>query len=181
MNRLSLALIVLALGCGPDDPSVPGLGSGTDTGSGSSSGTSDGLSASGGANGSNTDSTGAVTTQGLDDTGTSGSATTGGGMTTMMPTTAASSDGAEAEGTSGDAGSTSDAGTTGDTGPETTGADGCGDGNIDPGEQCDGANLQGFDCGSLGLGEGNLACDPVMCTFDTSMCMGGGGTGFASL
>lgn len=54
----------------------------------------------------------------------------------------------------------------------------CGDGAVDPGEQCDGANLQGFDCASLGLGGGVLACDPVICTFDTSMCNpGGGGTG----
>lgn len=61
----------------------------------------------------------------------------------------------------------------------TGGGDGpasCGNGDIDAGEQCDGANLQGFDCGSLGLGGGTLACDPVMCTFDTSMCTGGGGT-----
>jgi hypothetical protein len=52
----------------------------------------------------------------------------------------------------------------------------CGDGVVDPGEQCDGANLQGFDCASLGLGGGVLACDPIICVFDTSMCMPGGGT-----
>src|SRR5688572_16314030 len=50
-----------------------------------------------------------------------------------------------------------------------------GAGMVSPGEQCDGANLQGFDCTSLGLGTGSLGCDPVTCTFDTSMCMGGGG------
>jgi hypothetical protein len=45
------------------------------------------------------------------------------------------------------------------------------------GEQCDGADLQGFDCSTLGLGSGTLACDPVTCTFDTSMCMStSGGT-----
>lgn len=54
---------------------------------------------------------------------------------------------------------------------------GCGNGVVDPGEQCDGMDLQGFDCASLGLGGGVLACDPVMCVFDTSMCMPGGGTG----
>ncbi len=47
----------------------------------------------------------------------------------------------------------------------------CGDGEVQPGEQCDGLDLQGFDCESLGLGGGELACDPVMCTFDTSGCM----------
>ncbi len=58
------------------------------------------------------------------------------------------------------------------TGPETTGPDGgCGDGMVVPGEQCDGADLQGFDCASLGLGGGTLSCDPVTCSFDTSMCM----------
>ena len=54
---------------------------------------------------------------------------------------------------------------------------GCGNGVVEPGEQCDGMNLQGFDCASLGLGGGILACDPVLCVFDTSMCMPGGGTG----
>jgi hypothetical protein len=47
---------------------------------------------------------------------------------------------------------------------------GCGDGEIDAGEQCDGDDLQGFDCASLGLGGGDLFCDPITCTFDTSMC-----------
>jgi hypothetical protein len=51
-----------------------------------------------------------------------------------------------------------------------TGTGNCGNGVIDAGEQCDGANLQGFDCQSLGLNGGTLACDAMMCTFDTSMC-----------
>ena len=80
-----------------------------------------------------------------------------------------------------------DTGPVADTGNPTTGpvddgmmdaGGGCGDGMVSPGEQCDGADLQGFDCQSLGLSGGTLACDPVTCTFDTSMCMsGGGGTG----
>lgn len=77
----------------------------------------------------------------------------------------------------------SDGGPPGSTGQPTTGpvnptggGNGmCGDGMVAPGEQCDGAMLQGFDCGSLGLGSGTLACDPMTCTFDTSMCSGGGG------
>ena len=66
----------------------------------------------------------------------------------------------------------------GTSGPTSdTEAAGCGDGAISPGEQCDGADLQGFTCMSLGLNGGTLACDPVMCTFDTSMCMStSGGT-----
>lgn len=56
-------------------------------------------------------------------------------------------------------------------GPADTGPVGnCGNGVIDAGEQCDGIDLQGFDCMSLGLNSGTLACDPMMCTFDTSMC-----------
>jgi len=64
--------------------------------------------------------------------------------------------------------------TTGDptnaTSATTNSGPSCGDGDIDPGEQCDGNNLQGFSCNALGLGSGTLGCDPVMCTFDTSMC-----------
>lgn len=67
--------------------------------------------------------------------------------------------------------------TTGTPGTDSGGNTGnCGNGAIDAGEQCDGADLQGFDCASLGLSGGTLACDPVMCTFDTSMCTAGPGT-----
>jgi hypothetical protein len=51
-------------------------------------------------------------------------------------------------------------------------ADNCGNGRIEPGEQCDGTNLQGFDCESLGLGGGTLVCDLVLCVFDTADCTG---------
>jgi len=71
-----------------------------------------------------------------------------------------------------------DSGPVDDTGNGEEGGGGCGDGMVSPGEQCDGADLQGFDCNSLGLAGGTLSCDAVTCTFDTSMCMsGGGGTG----
>ncbi len=46
----------------------------------------------------------------------------------------------------------------------------CGNGIIEAGEQCDGANLGGETCATLGEGEGTLACDSVMCEFDVSMC-----------
>ena len=62
------------------------------------------------------------------------------------------------------------------TGTPGTGGGMCGNGAIDAGEQCDGADLQGFDCASLGLNSGTLACDARMCTFDTSMCEAGSGT-----
>ena len=47
----------------------------------------------------------------------------------------------------------------------------CGDGAIDPGEDCDGAELGGQTCEGLDLGftGGTLACGPD-CSFDASMC-----------
>jgi len=47
--------------------------------------------------------------------------------------------------------------------------DGCGNGVIEPGEQCEGGNLDGFNCESLGFGPGVLTCD-ANCFFDTSNC-----------
>jgi len=45
----------------------------------------------------------------------------------------------------------------------------CNNGFFDPGEQCDGDDLQGFDCEFFGMA-GTLSCDPVLCEFDTSTC-----------
>ena len=45
----------------------------------------------------------------------------------------------------------------------------CGDSILDPGEDCDGTDLGGATCESLGLGEGTLRCN-TNCTFDTSGC-----------
>lgn len=46
----------------------------------------------------------------------------------------------------------------------------CGDGFIDAGEECDGANLNGESCQSQGFTSGTLACSS--CAFDTSGCVG---------
>jgi hypothetical protein len=46
----------------------------------------------------------------------------------------------------------------------------CGDGVVDPGEECDGNDLGGNDCVSLGFSGGVLACTNG-CTFDTSGCI----------
>lgn len=46
----------------------------------------------------------------------------------------------------------------------------CGDGVLDPDEDCDGANLGGFDCAVLGFESGTLGCNA--CLFDTSQCTG---------
>jgi hypothetical protein len=48
----------------------------------------------------------------------------------------------------------------------------CGNGGI-----CDPQDLGGETCPGLGMGDGTLACDPVTCTYDTSMCEGSTGTG----
>ena len=47
----------------------------------------------------------------------------------------------------------------------------CGNGKIEPeyGEQCDGTDLGGATCNSLGEGRGRLRCGPN-CRFDLTMC-----------
>ena len=45
----------------------------------------------------------------------------------------------------------------------------CGNATIDAGEDCDGPNLGGQSCPSLGYLSGTLACTPS-CEFDTSSC-----------
>ncbi|MFV8750311.1 hypothetical protein ACNOYE_07150 [Nannocystaceae bacterium ST9] len=61
---------------------------------------------------------------------------------------------------------TTDTGT--DTGTETGGT--CGDGIIDAGEQCEGADLGGFDCVALGFSGGELLCG-ADCQYDASGCV----------
>ncbi len=65
---------------------------------------------------------------------------------------------------------------------------GCGDGVIGIGEQCDGSNLGGSSCSSLGFTGGVLSC-ASLCTFNTTQCTsgssggggGGGGGGFTPI
>jgi len=45
----------------------------------------------------------------------------------------------------------------------------CGNGTVEEGEQCDGSDLAGQTCESLGYAGGTLSCNPD-CTFDTSGC-----------
>lgn len=47
---------------------------------------------------------------------------------------------------------------------------GCGNGFVEPGEQCDASNLNGATCPSQGFPYGALACTSS-CTFDTSGCL----------
>jgi len=46
----------------------------------------------------------------------------------------------------------------------------CGDGVVQPPEQCEGTNLDGKDCQAAGFYRGTLACHPDTCRFDTSGC-----------
>lgn len=46
----------------------------------------------------------------------------------------------------------------------------CGDGVIEGGEECEGDNLNGETCESLGYAGGTLTCD-IACSFDTSGCI----------
>src|ERR1700690_1364423 len=59
-------------------------------------------------------------------------------------------------------------------GPEGTGGNTsatCGNGRVDPGEDCEASNLNGTTCASLGFQGGALAC-AASCRFDTSSCDG---------
>ena len=49
----------------------------------------------------------------------------------------------------------------------------CGNGTIDDGEECDGDDLGGETCESLGFGEGELVCNPLLCTLNTCNCSEG--------
>lgn len=58
--------------------------------------------------------------------------------------------------------------TTGGSGGSATGS--CGDGVLDPGEQCDGNDLAGQQCADLGFMYGVLRCDPAICALDATEC-----------
>jgi hypothetical protein len=82
--------------------------------------------------------------------------------------------GGSGTGGGGSGGMTSTSSTTSSTtGGMDGGGDGdaslCGNGMIDPGENCDGMNLNGMTCTSLGYGGGTLTCSPS-CKFVTAGC-----------
>lgn len=55
----------------------------------------------------------------------------------------------------------------------------CGNGIVETGEECDGADLDGQTCVGLGYAGGALTCNSD-CTFNTSSCTSGGGGGGSS-
>jgi biopolymer transport protein ExbB len=92
-----------------------------------------------------------------------------------------SSGGGGGAGAGGDAGPDTGTGAGGNTGGGGAGPDGgdagdagdtntlCGNGTIDPGEECEGTNLSGKTCASLGHTGGQLACD-ASCKLDETGC-----------
>src|SRR5262245_55569785 len=48
------------------------------------------------------------------------------------------------------------------------------------GGKCNPKDLGGATCTSLGMGMGDLTCDPDTCMFDMTMCQGAGNTGTAA-
>ncbi|MBU1239050.1 hypothetical protein KKF84_12840 [Myxococcota bacterium] len=59
---------------------------------------------------------------------------------------------------------------------QTTGKDSCGDGVIDPGEECDGEDLGEMSCNFLGYHGGQIVCDEE-CHFDLTECEAAGSCG----
>lgn len=49
----------------------------------------------------------------------------------------------------------------------------CGNGTFEGNEECDGTNLNGGTCSSIGLSGDGLACNPTTCQYDTTGCGGG--------
>jgi hypothetical protein len=56
--------------------------------------------------------------------------------------------------------------------PAIIGTSFCGDGTLDANEDCDGSNLGGASCVTVGYGSGSLACGPG-CKYDVSACIAG--------
>jgi hypothetical protein len=149
----------LVTACGDDGTSASGFSNGTE---GSASSASSGSSGSSGGVAPTTTETTEAPTGG---TGTASGAESS--TSTSAPGTTS---------TTGASDTTTEEGTTAGS-SSTTSPAACGNGIIDGKEQCDGADLNGFDCVALGNAGGTLLCDSMTCTFDTQMCdAGGGGT-----
>jgi hypothetical protein len=153
MNRSKLGFLLLTcplLACADDIPATPDTessSSGDTTGVGPTTVTV-----------TVTDTTTDATTIGLDSTGSSSSGEPG---TSSSGEPGTSSSGEPGTSSSGDGSSSS----------SSSGGPACGDDNQDGTEECDGTDLAGYNCVTLGpdFTGGTLACAPD-CTFDTSAC-----------
>ncbi len=81
-----------------------------------------------------------------------------------------SSSGVDPDTSAGPSSTTVDPDSSSSTDPGESTGDPCGDGGIDGDEECDGAELVGRSCESLGFPGGLLTCTPE-CTLDTSECL----------
>lgn len=105
---------------------------------------------------------------------------TGDGMTTgdataasatsIEPLDTTASAGTTASSSTTDATETTDPSETTDPGTSTGPTSECGNGSVEPGEDCDGTDWQGATCESLGQAAGALACSET-CTFDVTGCV----------
>jgi hypothetical protein len=88
----------------------------------------------------------------------------------------ACADDGQSDAPSGGSGGAGGAGGSTNVGGESFGGDGgggstpCGNGVIDAGEACDGAELQGQTCESQGFGDGSIGCLPNCSDYDRSQC-----------
>lgn len=151
LQRISWALLLVAAGCGDDVSS----GSDGSTGGDESS------------TGETLDPTNVTTT--ITPTGTTSSTSTTTDDTTGDPDTGSTTDDeTTTDSTTDDTDSTDS--TTSTTGDETTGEPlDCGNDMLDGREACDGVELDGQTCETLGFASGDLSCADD-CTFDTAAC-----------
>jgi hypothetical protein len=164
---------VLAAACGDDG--IAGVDA-TATTSGDPPGTSGPESSDGDASssdpGETTDDPGETTSGGSSD----GETTSVTDATSSEDATSAASSSSSDDGDEDD--ESTDGSTTRDDDESSSSGDpddDCGNGEIDPGEACDGLALGGASCESLGFLGGVLACDPT-CDLDATACtLNGGG------
>lgn len=150
-RSLPLVTILALGGCSSDADGVFGESSGTGATSGGDGGSGDGGSTGASPSGPSS-TTGAASTTG----GSSSSGEGGAGSTSSTGEGAAASSTSSGEG-----GATVSSSASGPT---------CGDGARNGAEDCDGADLGGATCNSLGFpGPGTLTCSDA-CTFDPSGC-----------
>jgi hypothetical protein len=116
-----------------------------------------------------------ATTAGLGDGGSGFDSETGDEAGLATETAGDGEEAGTADGSTGDEANSSGAGDgDGDGDADSDDADTsdgpeCGDGLVDPGEDCDTASLAGSDCATLGFVAGELGC-AADCSFDTSAC-----------
>lgn len=145
MARRPVAALTLALACHFDSSGLDSVGPPEPSSSGP---------------GSSSTGSGSTSTTSVDPT-TGGSTSTEGSTTAVDPSATTTTTTTTA---------TTTASTTDGSSSSTGVPDTCGDGAVDVGEECDGADLDKTTCEDLMLQSGVLACSPN-CTFDDSGCL----------